>query len=115
MCAYFSKAEHEISEVMKQEAQNACTMSKSNLEQMKSIAREYATKTEFSVQETVYHVMPELWLRNYSPEVIFANSNLPENRYRMCLSEEEIRELPEDIINEYQKNMFDRYTARPDR
>ena len=59
--------------------------------------------------------MPELWLRKCLPAVIFANSNLPEKRYRMCLSEEEIRELPEDSINVYKKNMFNRYTVRPDR
>ena len=44
-------------------------------------------------QEAVYHVMPELWLRMCLQAVIFSNSNLPENRYRICLSEEEIREF----------------------
>ena len=104
MRGYFSKAENETSKVMKQAAQNAWTMSKSNFEQMKSIARAYATKRECSVQKATYYVMPELWLGNCSPVVIFANSNLPESRYRMYLSEEEIRELPEDIINVYQKD-----------
>ena len=33
----------------------------------------------------------------------------------MGLSEEEIRELPEDSINVYKKNMFHRYTVRRDR
>ena len=30
---------------------------------MKAIARAYATKRECSVQEAVYLVIPELWLR----------------------------------------------------
>ena len=41
--------------------------------------------------------MPELWLRKSFPGVVFANSYLPENRYRMCRSNKEIAdELPED-------------------
>ena len=78
---------------MKQAAKDACNMNKNYFEQMKSIARAYATKRECSVQEAVYHVMPELWLIKCSPGVLFANGNLPENRYKMCLNEEEIKEL----------------------
>ena len=80
---------------------------------MKSIARAYATKRECSVQEAVYHVMPELWLRKTCPGVIFANSNLPENRYRIFRSEEEINELPEDSQDIFKRNMIDRYIDRP--
>ena len=36
---------------------------KSDFDRMKAIARAYATKRECSVQEAVYLVMPELWLR----------------------------------------------------
>ena len=43
--------------------------------------------------------MPELWLRKTFPGVIFANSNLPENRFRICRSKEEIDELPEDSVD----------------
>ena len=113
MCAYFSKSEDETSEAMKQAAKDACNMNKNNFEQMKSIARAYTTKRECSVQEAVYHVMPELWLRKCSPGVLFANSNLPEHRYKMCLNEEEIKELPEDSTNIFKKNMIDRYMDRP--
>ena len=47
---------------------------------MKAIARAYATKKECSVQEAVYLVMPELWLRKTFPKVLFLNSNIPEKR-----------------------------------
>ena len=46
MCAYFSKSEDETSEAMKQAAKDACNMNKNNFEEMKSIARAYATKRE---------------------------------------------------------------------
>ena len=98
MCAYFSKSEDETSEAMKQAAKEALKSNKTNIEQMRSVARAYATKRECSVQEAVYILMPELWLRKTFPGVIFANSNLTENRFRVCRSKEEIEELPEDIV-----------------
>ena len=73
----------------------------------------HGCRRECSVQEAVYHVMPELWLRKCSPGVLFANSKLPEHRYKMCLNEEEIKELPEDSSNIFKKNMIDRYMDRP--
>ena len=50
-------------------------------EKMKAISKAYTTKLECFVQEAVYHIMPELWLRKTFPGVVFANSNLPEHRY----------------------------------
>ena len=113
MCAYFSKTEDETSEAMKQAAKEAFNTNKTNIEQVRSIARAYVTKRECSVQESVYLVMPELWLRKSFPGKVFANSNLPENRYRMCLSKNEIDELAEDSCEVRKRNMIDRYLDRP--
>ena len=113
MCAYFSKSEDETSEAMKQAAKEALSSNKTNIQQMKSIARAYNTKRECSVQEAVYLLMPELWLRKTFPGVVFANSNLPENRFRICRSREEIIELPEDSVDIFKRNMIDRYIDRP--
>ena len=98
-----------------------------NYQQMKTIARAYATKRECSVQEAVCHAMPELWLRKafpvviYAnsnipelwlrkafPGVIYANSNIPERRVKMMLTGKEIIELPDDS-KVYKRNMLDRY------
>ena len=49
MCAYFSKAEAETSEAMKQAVKDAINEKKSDFERMKGIARAYATKRECSV------------------------------------------------------------------
>ena len=106
MCAYFSKSEDETSQAMKQATSEAVANSSSKYDTMKAIARAYATKRECSVQEAVYHIMPELWMRKCFPAVNFANSNLPEQRYRMWKSQEEISELPEDSTDIYKKNML---------
>lgn len=54
MCSYFSKAEDETSQAMKQAAKQTSQCNKSHFEQMKAIARAYVTKRECSVQEAVY-------------------------------------------------------------
>ena len=51
MCAYFSKAEYETSEAMKQGAKEDLNASKTEFEIMKATAKTYSTKRECSVQE----------------------------------------------------------------
>ena len=109
MCAYFSKSEDESSEAMKQAAMNI-----NAFEQMRAISKTCAYKREFSVQEAVHHVIPELWLRETFPGVIFANSNLPEHRYRICSSEEELLEMPDDSTYVFKRSMLARYVDRQD-
>ena len=98
---------------MEQAAKEASTLNLNAFEQMKAISKAYSSKRECSVQEAVYHVMPELWLRKTFPGVIFANSNLPEHRYRICRSEEELLEMPDDSTDVFKRNMLDRYLDRP--
>ena len=112
MCKYLSKSKDECSKAMKQALSEATDNNLNKFEQMLTIAKAYSSRRECSVQEAVYHVMPELWLRKTFPKVIFANSNLPENRYRMCKSEEELR-LPLDSTDIFKRNMLDRYMDRP--
>ena len=53
-------------------------------------------KRECSVQEAVYHIMPELWLRKTFLAVVLAKTNIPEKRFRVCLDKSEIKDLPEN-------------------
>ena len=47
------------------------------------------------------------------PGVIFAKSNIPEKRFRLCLAEHEISELPEDSKKVFKRNMVDQYIDQP--
>ena len=85
----------------------------SKFEQMKSISRAYTTHREISIQEAVYHILPELFLRKVFPRVEFANTNLPEDRVRMCLSKRDLENLDAESTEIYQKNNIDRYMLRP--
>ena len=114
MYVYFSKSEDGTSEAMKQAAKKALSASKTEFETMKAIAKAYSTKRECSVQEAVYHILPELWLREIFPKVILFNSNMPEKRYRIFKKKWQIDELPEDSTEIFQRYTLDRYLDRPD-
>ena len=97
---------------MKQAAKKASKENKSDYEKMKAFAKTY-TKRECSVQEAVYLIMPELWLRKIFPRVIFLIRNLAEKRFRIFKKKAEIDELPGDSTDIFQHNMLDRYLDRP--
>ena len=63
------------------------------------------------MQEAVYHCLPELWLPKVFPGLIYANTNIPEKRFRVLQSQKEIGDLPDDT---FKRNMLDRYVDRPD-
>ena len=113
MCKYLSKSEDECSKAMKQALNEAKHNNSDKFQQMFQITKAYSSSRECSVQEAVYHVMPELWLRKTFPKVLFANSNLPENRFCICKTEKELGELPDDSCDIFKHNMLDRYIDRP--
>lgn len=84
-----------------------------NYEQMKSPAYAYLSKRECRIQECVYHILPGQWLRKIFPGLVIANSNIPEKRFRMCLGEREISELPEDSTSIFKRHMVDHYIDCP--
>ena len=100
---------------MKQAAREAYESGKPVCEVMKSVARAYRTHREMSVQEAVTIALPELWLRKTCPTVAFANSNLPEKRYRICRSEAEILSMSANSKDLFKRNTLDRYIDRPDK
>ena len=114
MCAYLFRSEDECSLAMIQAVRDAFEKELDNHEQMKSVANVYLNKRECSVQECVYHIFSGQWLRKTLPGAIFANSNIPEKRFRIFLNENKISDLPEDSKNSFERIMVDRYIDRPD-
>ena len=113
MFAYLSKSESGCSVAMKQAVQNAFEKELDNFGQMKSVANAYKNKRECSIQEYGYHILPGQRLRETFLGVIFANSNVQQKRFRVCLNEDEIFELPEDSNKIFKRNIVDRYIDRP--
>ena len=114
MCAYLSKTEDECSHAINQAFNEAMTSKLTNYDQMKSIAWAYSMKRECSVQEAMYHIKPELWLRKTFPAVFSTNTNIPENYFWVHLDEGEIKDVPENSTDIFKKNMVDRYVDQPD-
>ena len=80
MCSYFSKSEDKCSFVMKQAAREAFDTNLDQFNTMKNILKAYTSNRECSVQEAVYHILPELHLRRAFAGMQFVNTNLPEER-----------------------------------
>ena len=98
---------------IKADVENSIENKENNYKQIKSIAQAYASNRECSVQEVIYHCLPELWLIKVLPGVIFANSNISENHFKILRSQQEISELPDESDDTFKKNMLDRYMDKP--
>ena len=61
------------------------------------------------MQESVYNIMPELWLRKVFPDVVKVISYLSEKRVRTILTKEDLPLLPENITKIYKRNLISRY------
>ena len=98
---------------MKQALKESLEKGAGSYEQMKSVAYGYSSKRECSLQEAVYQVIPELWLRKFFSGALYENSNIPEKRVRMMMSKKEISVLPKKSTDIYKRNMVNRYMIRP--
>ena len=64
---------------MKQAFKESLERSARSYEHMKSVAHAYISKRKCSLQETVYQVIPELWLRKVFPGELYAKYNILKN------------------------------------
>ena len=113
MCQYFSKTEHRCSQATKQAAKEAFENNMHHHDTMKIIAKAYLSNQECHVQEALYHILPELKLRRIFPAVYFVNTNPPEERVKVLLSQKELCKLPDDSPNIFKKSNIDCYIERP--
>ena len=108
-----SKSEDACTQAMRQALDESLENKKSNYDQMRAIAHSFATNRECSVQEAVYHILPQLWLRKTFPGVTFATSNTFDHRYKMFRNEKEIVGLDDERKYVFKRNMLERYMNRP--
>ena len=76
MCSYLSKQEDECSQAIKQDFKESLERGTGSYEQMKSVVHAYVSKRECSLQEAVYQLMSELWLRKVFPGVLHVNNDV---------------------------------------
>ena len=88
MCSYFSKSEDKCSFPMKKAAREAFDTKLDQFNTLKNILKAYTSNRECSVQDAVFHILPELYLRRVFPGVQSVNTNLPEERSKILQTEE---------------------------
>ena len=71
---YLSKGEYQCPQAMKQVFKEEIESGARYYEQMKSVIDSYPSKGKYSLQEAVYYIMSELWLRKIFPGVVNDNS-----------------------------------------
>ena len=77
MFRYFSKTEDQCSQAMKKAGKETLENNMHKYEIKEIIAKAYLSNHKCSVQEAVYHILPELKRRKIFPAVCFVNTNLP--------------------------------------
>ena len=82
MFQYFSKTEDQCSQAMKKAAKEALENNMHKYETKEIIAKAISNH-KCSIQEAVYHILPELKRRRIFPAVCFVNTNLPEKRVQV--------------------------------
>ena len=113
MCQYFSKIEDQCSQAIKQPAKEAFENNIHYHDTMKSIAKAYLSNREYSVQETVYHILPESKLRRIFAVVYFVNTSLSAKRVQVLLPEKELSTLPYDSPNVFKRSNIGCYMVKP--
>ena len=108
----FSKTADQCSQAMKQAAKEVFENNMLHHDTMKTIARANLSNRECSVQEVVYHILPELKLRRIFPAKYFVNTNLPEERVQVLVPEKELSELPDNSPNIFKRSNIDRFMER---
>ena len=73
MSQYFSKTKDKCLEAMKQVAKETLKNNVHHHDTKKTNIKGYSCNGESSVQEAVYHILPELKLRRIFPSVYFVN------------------------------------------
>ena len=90
---------------MKQAAKEAYENNMHHHDTIKTIAKFYLNSQECSIQEAVYHILPELKVRRIFPSACFGNTHLSEET-------QEFSKLPDDSTNIFKKSNIYRYLKR---
>ena len=78
----------------------------------KKFAYSFISKPQLSVQEAIYNILLEHWIRKCFLGISFINTKQPQNRIRMIKSKEELKGLSDDSTDVFKRNITDRYIDR---
>ena len=114
IAAYVTKSQRGMSELLRKAADEAKLNDGSNIrQQLRAVGNKFLNAVEISAQEACY-ILLQLCMRKSSREVIFVNTNLPEDRVFLLKPQSVIENMDDDDENVESRGLITRYEERPE-
>ena len=110
--SYILKAQRGMSELLRKACQEASEGNLGVKQQVRDIGNKFLNGVEISAQEAVYIIL-QLPMRRSSREVVFINTQVPDERVRLLKSMDYIQQLEDDSEDIESGGVIKRYTKRP--
>ena len=110
--SYISKAQRGMSELLRKASQEAREGNLGVKQQARDIGNKFLNGVEISAQEALYIIL-QLPMRRSSCEVVFINTQVPDERVRLLKSMDYIQQLEDDSEDIESGGLIKRYTERP--
>lgn len=108
VASYIMKGQKGMSNLLRNVASGSF---RNSAELVRKTGSTWINSSEISAQEAVYHVLG-LRLRRFSRAVQFVNTNLPEKRFRVAMTSEELKKMPADSLNCFKETVREKYGGR---
>lgn len=109
--SYVSKGERQMGLLLKEAARESQETDDIR-KQMRHLGNTFLTHREVSAQEAVYRAL-SMPLQQKSRVVTFVNTSMAEDRVGLLKPAKKLKDLPEGSTDIFEKNILDRYAARP--
>ena len=114
IASYVTKSQREMSELLRKAADEAKLNDGNNIrQQLRAVGNKFLNAVEISAQEACY-ILLQLCMRKSSRQVVFVNTNLPEERVFLLKPQSVIENMDDDDENVEARGLITRYEERPD-
>ena len=114
IASYVTKSQRGMSELLRKAADEAKLNDGSNIrQQLRAVGNKFLNAVEISAQEACY-ILLQLCMRKSSRQVIFVNTNLPEDRVFLLKPQSVIENMDDDDENVESRGLITRYEERPE-
>ena len=114
IASYVTKAQRGMSELLRKAADEAKLNDGNNIrQQLRAVGNKFLNAVEISAQEACY-ILLQLCMRKSSRQVIFVNTNMPEERVFLLKPQSIIENMDDDDENVEARGLITRYAERPD-
>ena len=114
IASYVTKSQRGMSELLRKAADEAVLNDGNSIrQQLRAVGNKSLNAVEISAQEACY-ILLQLCMRKSSRQVVFVNTNLPEERVFLLKPQSVIENMDDDDENVEARGLITRYAERPD-